>query len=171
MRTVYFLFVQEITRILAQLSIWFFEHCGEISCSLLVNPSHNDASQEGRNTCLWEYALNLFTEHSGEHWWEQNIFCSFTAPQAFWQSSALGALSTLGKSVVLYSLTAGTLMSSGKDETRVCGYTLWIYSMSTLENTDQKRIFFACSAHHQQFGKAQHLVLRALSWHQLFSTH
>ena len=24
------------------------------------------------------YALNLFIEHSGEHWWEQNIFCSFT---------------------------------------------------------------------------------------------
>ena len=126
MRTVYFLFVQEITRILAQLSIWFFEHCGEISCSLLVNPSHNDASQEGRNTCLWVYALNLFTEHSGEHWWEQNIFCSFTTPQAFWQSSAPGALSTLVTSVVLCSLTRATMMSPGKDKTRVCGY-IYIY--------------------------------------------
>ena len=68
------------------------------------------------------YALNLFIEHSGEHWWEQNIFCSFTTPQAFWQSSAPGALSTLVTSVVLYSLTRATLMSPGKDETRVCGY-------------------------------------------------
>ena len=68
------------------------------------------------------YALNLFIEHSGEHWWEQNIFCSFSTPQAFWQSSAPGALSTLVTSVVLYSLTRATLISLGKDETRVCGY-------------------------------------------------
>ena len=30
------------------------------------------------------YALNLFIEHSGEHWWEQNIFCLLTTPQVFW---------------------------------------------------------------------------------------
>ena len=46
-------------------------------------------------------------------------------------------------------------------------YTLWIYSLSTLENT----IFFVHSPHHKYFGKAQHLVLWALWWHQLFSTH
>ena len=40
----------------------------------------------------------------------------------FWQSSAPGALSTLVTSVVLYSLTRATLISPGKDETRVCGY-------------------------------------------------
>ena len=40
------------------------------------------------------------------------IFCSFTTPQTFWQSSAPGALSTL--------------MSPGKDETHVCGY-IYIY--------------------------------------------
>ena len=73
-----------------------------------------------------KYALNLFIEHSGEHWWEQNIFCSFTAPQVFWQSSALGALSTLVTSAVLYSLTRDTLMSPGKGETRVCGY-IYVY--------------------------------------------
>ena len=50
------------------------------------------------------------------------FFCSFTTPQAFWQSSSPGALSTLVTSVVLYSLTRATLMSPGKDETRVCGY-------------------------------------------------
>ena len=40
-------------------------------------------------------------------------FCSFTTSQAFWQSSAPGALSTLVTSVVLYSLTRATLMSPG----------------------------------------------------------
>ena len=39
---------------------------------------------------------------------EQNIFCSFTTPQAFWQSSSTGALSTLVTSVALYSLTRAT---------------------------------------------------------------
>ena len=49
----------------------------------------------------------------------KNFFvCS---PQAFWQSLAPGALSTLVTSVVLYSLTRATLMSPGQDETRVCG--------------------------------------------------
>ena len=64
------------------------------------------------------YALNLFTEHSQEHWWEQNIFCLFT-------TSILEKLSTWcfehsGTSVVLYSLTKATLMSPGKGKTRVC---------------------------------------------------
>ena len=57
---------------------------------------------------------------------EHNIFCSFTTSQEFWQSSAPGALSTLVTSVVLCSLTRATLMSPGKDETRVCGY-IYIY--------------------------------------------
>ena len=30
--------------------------------------------------CIYIYALSLFTEHSGEHWWKQNIFCWFTTP-------------------------------------------------------------------------------------------
>ena len=75
------------------------------------------------------YTLNLFIEHSGEHWWEQNIFCSFTTPQAFWKSSVPGALSTLVTSVVLYSLTRATLTGPGKDATRVCGY-IYIYYIS-----------------------------------------
>ena len=59
-----------------------------------------------------------------------------------------------------------------KDETRVCMliYTLWMYSLSTLENADKNRILFVRSPHHKHFGKAQHLVLWALWWHQLFST-
>ena len=43
-------------------------------------------------------------------------------------SSALGALSTLVTIGVLYWLTRATLMSPGKDETRVCGYVyIYIY--------------------------------------------
>ena len=49
-------------------------------------------------------------------------------------------------------------------------YSLWIYSLSPLENTDENRIFFVRSAHHKHFGKDQHLVLWALWWDQLFST-
>ena len=43
--------------ILAKLSTWCFEHPGDISCFLLVNPSHTEESREGRNTCLWIYTL------------------------------------------------------------------------------------------------------------------
>ena len=73
------------------------------------------------------YALNLFIEHSTQHWWEQNVFCWFTTPQVFRQSSAPGALSTLVTSVVLYSLTWATLMSLGKDKTLACGYNIMVY--------------------------------------------
>ena len=90
------------TSILPMLSTWCFEHSDDISCSLLVKPSHHDESWEARNTCLWIYALNLLIKHSGEHWWEQKYF-------------------------------------------------LFV--------------------HHKHFGKAQHLVLWALWWHQLFPTH
>ena len=55
MRTEYFLFVYHTTSILAKLSTWCFEHSGDISCALLVNPSHTDESWEGRNTCMWIY--------------------------------------------------------------------------------------------------------------------
>ena len=112
-----------------------------ISCSLLVNPDSNDSSWEGRNTCLWIYLLNLSIEISEEYWWEQNIFCSFTTPQAIWQSLAPGALTTLVTSVTLYWLTQIILISPGKDKTRVCGYTLWISSLNTLENTDENITF------------------------------
>ena len=44
------------------------------------------------------------------------------SPQAFWQSSVPGVLSTQVTSVVLYSLTQATLMSPGQDKTSVCGY-------------------------------------------------
>ena len=52
-------------------------------------------------------------------------------------TSARGALSTLATSVNLSSLSRATLMSPGK--TYACRYTLWICSLSTLENTDKNK--------------------------------
>ena len=78
-KKVAYIYIYIYMLLLAKLSTWCFEHSGDFSCSLLVNPSHTDESWEGRNMCMWIYALNLFIEHSGEHWWEQNIFCSFTS--------------------------------------------------------------------------------------------
>ena len=54
-RTECFLFVNHTTSILAKLTTWCFEPSGDISCSLLINLSHNDESWKGRNTCLWIY--------------------------------------------------------------------------------------------------------------------
>ena len=48
-RTEYFFFVHHTTSILAKLTPCCFEYSGDISCSLLVNPSHTDESWEGRN--------------------------------------------------------------------------------------------------------------------------
>ena len=50
-----YIYVHIYNIFLGKLSTWCFEHSGDISCSLLVNPSHNDESWEGRNTCLWIY--------------------------------------------------------------------------------------------------------------------
>ena len=60
MRTEYFLFVQHTTSILAKLSTWCFEHSGDVSCSLPVNPSHTDEFWEGWNTCMWIYIHNIY---------------------------------------------------------------------------------------------------------------
>ena len=170
MRTELFLFAHHTISILAKTSTWCFEQSGEVSCSLLVNTSHTDEPWEARNTYLLIYAGNLFIEHSGEHWSEQNIFRSFTTRQALCQSSGPGALSTLVKSVVLNLLTRATLMSPGKDETGVCGYMLWIDWLTTLEDTDENRKIFVWSTHQKHFSKTQNLVLWAFWWQQLLST-
>ena len=105
------------------------------------------------------YALNLFIEYSGEHWWQQNIFCSLTTPQAFWQSSALGPLSTLVTSVVLYSLTRATLMSPGKDETPVCEY-IYTYTYIIVQYT-----IYICS-----IAVCILITFLSYSWYFFFST-
>ena len=43
---------ERLDKVLAKLSTWCFEHSADISCSLLVNPSHTDESWDGRNTCM-----------------------------------------------------------------------------------------------------------------------
>ena len=45
---------------------------GDISCSLLANPSHTDESWEGRNTCLWicfDIGRNNFISKTLLHRW------------------------------------------------------------------------------------------------------
>ena len=170
MTTEYFLFVHRTKCILAKLNTWCFQHSGDISCSLRVNPILTDESWEGGNTCLLIYTLNLLIEFCGEHWWQENIFRSFTRPQAFYQSSAPAVLSTLVSSVVLYLLIQATLIIPGNDETQVCAHTLWIYSMSTLENTDEYRMFFVHLPHHKHLEKVQHMMFWGLWRHQFFST-
>ena len=59
MRIEYFLFAHHTASILAKLSTWCFEHSSDISCSLLVNPSHTDDSWERRNTCMYIYMMNV----------------------------------------------------------------------------------------------------------------
>ena len=55
-----FLFVHRAASIFAKLSTWCFELAGDISSSLLVNPSNTDVSWEGRNTCMWIYIINIY---------------------------------------------------------------------------------------------------------------
>ena len=49
-----------------------------------------------------------------------------------------------------------------RENTCLGKYMLWIYLLSTLENTDENSIFFVFSPHHKDFGKGQHLVLSTL---------
>ena len=39
----------------AKFSTWCFEHSGEITCSLIVNPNCTDESWVGRSKCMWIY--------------------------------------------------------------------------------------------------------------------
>ena len=49
-----YIYIHHTTNILAKLSTRCFEHSGDISCSLLVYPSHTD-EYIGRNTCMCIY--------------------------------------------------------------------------------------------------------------------
>ena len=55
MRTEYFLFVYHNISFLVNLSIWCFEHSGDITCCLLVKRSHTEECWDGRSTCLRIY--------------------------------------------------------------------------------------------------------------------
>ena len=90
------------------------------------------------------YALNLCIEHSGELWWEQNIFCSFTtrilAKLSTWCFEHFGDISC---SVLVHP--GHTDESWEGRNTSLWIYTLWIYSLRTLENTDKNKVFFCSS--------------------------
>ena len=97
---------------------------------------------------LWIYSLRAL-ENTDKN---RMFFCSFTALQAFWQSSAPGVLSTLVTSVVLYSLKWATLLSPGKDETRVCVYIRSEFIHWALWRTLMRiEYFFVPSPHHKHF--------------------
>ena len=125
------------------------------------------------------YTLDLFIEHSGEHWWERNILCSFITPQAFWQSSAPVPLRTLVTFVVLYSLTRATMMSPGNDETRVCRYicsefihwALWEYrwEQNIFCSFTTPQVFWQRSAPGDLSTLVTSVVLYWLTWATLMS--
>ena len=95
------IFCSFTTSILAELNIWCFEHSGDISCSLLINPSHTDKSWAGRNTCMWICTLWIYSLSTLENTDEKIIFFVYS-PQSFWQSSASGVLSTLVTYIYIY---------------------------------------------------------------------
>ena len=74
---------------------------------------------------MWIYTLWIYSSSTLENTDENKIFF-VRSPQVFQQISAPGALSSLVTSVVLYALTRATLITPGKDETRVCGY-IYVY--------------------------------------------
>ena len=166
-----FLFVQHTTSILAKYNTWYFERSGDISCSVLVNQSHTDESWEVRNTCLWIDTLWTYSLSTQENTDENRMFLfvhhttSILAKLSTWCFEHSGDISC--------SLLVNPSQTDESWEGRntcLWIYTLWTYWLSTLENTDENKIFFVRSSHHKHFGKAQHMVLWALWWHQLFST-
>ena len=98
MRTVWFLFIQH-TSILAKLSTWGFEHSGDISCSLLVNPSHIDESWEGQNTCLW---IDIEYIYAMRHCLLPGTFSGKFAFVSLWKTSeTFLALALPGRTVII----------------------------------------------------------------------
>ena len=144
----------------------YFAMCQKVFMEAAVKKV--DFKRKAVKAVMWIYIYIYIYTHTDEN---RILFCSFTTPQTFWQSSAPGPLTTLMTSVVLYSLTRATLMSPGKDEARVSGCIRSEFIHWALSRTLMKaEHLFVRSPHHKYFGKAQHLVLWALWWHQLFST-
>ena len=85
------IFCSFTTSILVKLSTCCFELSGDISYSLLVNPSHTDESWAGRNTCMWISTLSIHSLSTLKNTDENKIFF-VRSPQAFWLSSTPGVL-------------------------------------------------------------------------------
>ena len=121
------------------------------------------------------YTLNLFIEHSGEHW-EQNIFCSYT-------TSILAKLSTWCFEHSGNINCSLLINLSHTDESwarwNMCMWIcmLWIYSLSILENTDENKIFFVRSSQAFWLSSAPRVlsalvtsvVLYSLTWATMMS--
>ena len=153
MRAEYFLFVHHTTSISTKLSAWCFEHFGDISRSLLFNPSHTLMSPgwEGRDTCLWIYTLWIHSLSTLENTDDESRILFVCSPHY----------------KQLVNLSHNDESWEGQN-TCMWVYTLWIHSLGTLEDTDESKIFFVRSPHCKHFGKAQHLVLCwATWWHQI----
>ena len=127
------------TSILAKLSKYCFEHSDNNNCSLLVNPSHTDESWAGRITCLTIYVLWNYSLSTLENTNENKLFCLFTksimAKLNTWSFEQSGEIS--GSLTVHPSHTDEPWVGRN---TRLRIYTFWIYSLSTLENTDEKKL-------------------------------
>ena len=166
MRTKYLLFFHHTTRFLEKLRASCFEHSGHTCCSPLVNPG---TRMKPRNyeTCACWYIRSKFI-----HWalWrtlmgtEYFLFVHHT-------TSILGKLRTwqFRKSG---DINCPLLVNPSHTDESWKGRNTWmwiymvsIYWLSTLENTDKNRIFFARSPHHKHFGKAHDLVLGGPWWH------
>ena len=171
MRTKYFLFVHHTTSILAKLNTWCFEHSGDIGCSWLVNSSHTDESWEGRNTYLRIYTLLIYSLNTMENTGENKIFFVRSPHHKDFGKAQPWCFEHSGDTSCSWLVNSSHNDESWKGRnTCLRIYTLLIYSLSTLENTGENKIFFVRSPRHKHFGKAQHLLLWAFWWHQLFST-
>ena len=77
------------------------------------------------------YALNLFTENSGEHWWEQNIFSSFNKTTSILVKLSTWCFEHSGDiSCSLRGNPSHTDESWEGQNTCLWIYTLWIYVIS-----------------------------------------
>ena len=172
MRTKYVLLVHDTTSILAKLSTWYFGQSSDISCSLLVHLGRTFQSWEGQNTYLWIYTLWIYSLWTLQNTDENRIFLVRSPHHKHFGQARHLVLWGLWWHQSLSTHYPSHTYESWEWRNRCLWiYTLWIYLLSTLENTDENGIFFIRSPHHKHLGKAWHLVLWVLWWHHLFSTH
>ena len=113
--------------------------------SLLVTWSHTDESWEGRNSCLRIYTLWIYSLSTLGSFDENKIFFVLS-PQEFWESFSTWCFEHFG------DISCSVLVHPGHTDeswegrnTSLWIYTLWIYSLRTLENTDKNKVFFCSS--------------------------
>ena len=133
------LFCLFTTSILAKLSKYCFEHSDDNNCSLLVKPSHTDESWAGHITCLtiyepWTYSLSTL-ENTNEKkllWLFTKSILAKLNTRCFEHSGEISGSLTVNPRHIVESW-------AGRN-TCLRIYTFWIYSLSTLENTDENKL-------------------------------